>query len=221
MDTPTGTCAACEKSYSSRGMSRHLSTCLGPGDRLHLAIRDRYDPVWWLHVSVTKSATFADLDGYLRDVWLECCGHLSSFEIGEQRYDSVADDFGYGFGPPPKSMRAKVSAALDVGDRFAYQYDFGSTTHLSGRVVGRVGGPKKRIVQLARNHDVPWVCEAECTEPASWICAYCRTTLCEAHGADEEAQCPECEAWLEESRLPIVNSPRMGVCGYDGPHERA
>ncbi len=26
----------------------------------------------------------------------------------------------------------------------------------------------------------------------------------------------ECEDFSEEMRLPVVNSPRMGICGYEG-----
>jgi len=32
-------------------------------------------------------ATLTDLDGFLRDIWLECCGHLSAFDIGTVRYE--------------------------------------------------------------------------------------------------------------------------------------
>ena len=36
-------------------------------------------------------ATLADLDRFLRDIWLECCGHMSQFTIGKARYISHPD----------------------------------------------------------------------------------------------------------------------------------
>ncbi len=30
---------------------------------------------------MNAGATLADLDDFLRGIWLECCGHLSSFDI--------------------------------------------------------------------------------------------------------------------------------------------
>jgi len=34
-------------------------------------------------MQVKDNAALSDLDSFLRDIWLECCGHLSAFEIGE------------------------------------------------------------------------------------------------------------------------------------------
>jgi hypothetical protein len=39
-------------------------------------------------VAVPVGATLAKLDAFLRETWLECCGHLSSFEIAGERYAS-------------------------------------------------------------------------------------------------------------------------------------
>lgn len=36
-------------------------------------------PIYWLHVTARREAKLAELDRLLRDVWLECCGHLSEF----------------------------------------------------------------------------------------------------------------------------------------------
>ena len=54
----------------------------------------------------------------------------------------------------------------------------------------------------------------QCAEPAVQLCAECDADegvafLCNACAAQHECG--------EEMLRPVVNSPRMGVCGYSGP----
>src|SRR5579871_1488356 len=96
-----GNCAFCHAEYSKSEMSRHLETCqqranieaqrehAGMAQKIstwHLHIIGLYAPMYWLHLSVTSETTLATLDCFLRAIWLECCGHLSAFEIGGLRY---------------------------------------------------------------------------------------------------------------------------------------
>jgi len=64
---------------------------------------------------------------------------------------------------------------------------------------------------LAGNDDPVWTC-AVCQEPASELCAYCfyesDAFFCNAHSETHDCG--------EEAILPVVNSPRMGVCAYTG-----
>ena len=76
---------------------------------------------------------------------------------------------------------------------------------------GRIG---RRAVRLAaRNIPLVWPC-ADCGEPATHVCAVCvaedgNPFACAAH-----AKAHPCEEG--EALRPVVNSPRMGVCGYGG-----
>src|SRR5260370_19281758 len=45
-----------------------------------------------MHLELPANATLADLDDFLRDTWLECCGHLSEFTIKDVSYSSVPED---------------------------------------------------------------------------------------------------------------------------------
>jgi hypothetical protein len=81
-------------------MARHLKSCKardeendklaikgatkGSASRtiLHLLVEGLYLPMYWMHIEIPANATLQDLDDFLRQIWLECCGHLSSFEIG-------------------------------------------------------------------------------------------------------------------------------------------
>ena len=99
-EVPRGSCTTCGKSYTGRGLSRHIGTCRGPGRALHLRFTHAHSPLWWLHLAVAPTATLRDIDDVLRTTWLECCGHLSTFTIVGVRYDVVPDS--HGWGPPAR-----------------------------------------------------------------------------------------------------------------------
>lgn len=225
-----GDCVFCGREFAKAGMTRHLKTCAKrveaqaeadktrrhPQKLYHLLIQSAWSSYYWLHLEMRGSATLKDLDDYLREIWLECCGHLSAFEIGGVSYASSPDPWGWG---EDRSMNAKVGEVLSLGAEISYEYDFGSTTELTIKVSDeRTGKPltEHPIYLMARNKLEAPAC-MECAEPAIWVCAECmaeredgRCELCEAH-ADEHEH--------EEMLMRIVNSPRVGVCGYDGPAE--
>ena len=97
------------------------------------------------------------------------------------------------------------------GDKASYKYDFGSTTELEIQVVRvREAACPEAVRLLARNEPPVWVCGV-CGKPATQICTECvdsNPLLC-----DEHAESHECG---EEALLPVVNSPRAGVCAYTG-----
>ena len=166
---------------------------------------------YWLHVEIPASAMLSELDNFLRGIWLECCGHLSAFTIQDRRYENVLPQNDHSFwGPPPKSMNARLYSVLNVKDTFSHEYDFGSTTYLDGKVLavreGNLG--KNRIRILARNNPYIFACE-ECGKKALGLCLECEDFVCE--------ECLEMHECGEEMILDVVNSPRMGVCGYSGP----
>ncbi len=213
-----GNCSLCGASLSKRQMSRHLSECACPeGGNVAAVVQLRVDAPgtpFWLDVDVKTNAPLRDLDDFLRNIWLECCGHLSSFEVGRTSYVVLMDDDSFGPARDERSMNTRVSASLPPeGSLFAYEYDYGSTTHLRLKVVAHRMAPSRResVRLLARNDDPVWTCQV-CQETATALCAYCflesDAFFCEAHA--EEHDCGE------EAILPVVNSPRMGVCGYTG-----
>lgn len=216
-----GICALCEERVSKVAMARHLARCApshgargGRASELfHIRAEGRGAPVFWIDLEIKGESSLRPLDDYLRRVWLECCGHMSAFEIGGLRYSVVVDDE-FGIEPNERSMSAKVSDVLTRGQRFGYEYDFGSTTELTLKVLAtRSGVIGRRAVRLlARNEPPLWPC-AVCSQPANLICPFCvyeGNSLYCAKDARKHA-CGE-----EEMFLPVVNSPRMGVCGYTG-----
>ncbi|MBU0676688.1 MAG: plasmid pRiA4b ORF-3 family protein [Verrucomicrobia bacterium] len=213
----TGRCMLCKEVISKAQMTRHLKKCVEMSTQdagqvmklFHLVIEDRYLPMYWLHIEIPGAMTLRHLDSFLREIWLECCGHLSCFTIDGERYAVSPDDDPWS-GLREKSMQPKIYSVLAPGTKFDHEYDYGSTTDLKLRVAGvrECAVKKSEIKLLARNEPPIWKC-SECGKPATWTKAF--------GWGDEGTYCDDCaEDEDEECLLPVVNSPRMGVCGYVG-----
>ena len=86
-----GACALCGKEYARTGMTRHLPGCLearrkaveeGGRPCFLLLVKTRSTSPYWLYLQVSAAASLEQLDGFLRRIWLECCGHMSAFRVG-------------------------------------------------------------------------------------------------------------------------------------------
>lgn len=66
-------------------------------------------PEYWLYVDLSEDLTLLNLDSFLRETWLECCGHLSSFIVMEETYESHTDKL---TDRDSKSMRIKLKELL-------------------------------------------------------------------------------------------------------------
>lgn len=87
--------------------------------------------LYWMYIAVPMDISLGQLDQFLRDIWLECCEHLSEFTIGARRYMSHTES-----GRPSQSMKNKVSQLLSPGAEFIHVYDMGSSTELELKVIG-------------------------------------------------------------------------------------
>ena len=207
--TPKTICSLCGSEFTRQGMTRHIKTCLSkcltveskgrPQELLYLHVHDAYNSDYFLHLLLAETATFNHLDAFLREIWLECCGHMSAFTF--QRYGEEID------------MRRKARDIFTSAKKITYQYDFGSTTELMVQAMGRYRGPMKGKIQIiARNAQPIIPCDGCNAKSAVVICTACMWDnagwLCEAC-----AQIHDCN---EDMFLPVVNSPRTGVCGYTG-----
>ena len=222
--TSMGTCSLCGKDFSRLFMTRHLITCSLPGPKLlavsppakqmskrsfHLFVDARYAKAYWMHLAVPVEAPLHVVDAFLRQIWLECCGHLSAFTIEGGRYSSEPmGEF------EESGMGVRLSRILRPGMVFSYEYDFGSTTELTLKVLGLrdLEGPRGVVKLLARNHPPAVACDRCGRQPATEICIEC---ACEDQGW-LCASCAEAHECSSEMRLPVVNSPRTGVCAYAG-----
>lgn len=221
--TSKGKCSLCGGAFSKAAMTKHLESCRagtgasgtqgrtrGPGTKktFHLIVEGRHLPEYWMHIEIPVSADFGLLDSFLRQTWLECCGHMSAFTVGRKRYSvGPMEEFA------EKGMDVALGEVLRPGMKFYHEYDFGSTTVVALKVVsegeGEVG---KELVRLLARNDPPSITCGSCGETATKVCTQC---IYEGEGwlCDRCARKHRCG---EEMLLPVVNSPRVGVCGYAG-----
>jgi len=231
-----GKCNLCGETFAKAGMTRHITACRkshalkkldGRGkarktNLFHLMVEGTYAPVFWLHLAVPAGATLRDLDQFLRDIWLECCGHLSAFTVEGVQYEMNTGGVDamwpmiFGGRSAPRSMNVPLGEVLRPRLKFQHEYDFGTTTTLTLKVASEYEGEAKgKSVQiLARNDLPPIVCE-KCGKPATQVCGQC---IYDGEGGVCDKHAPKHKCG-EDMLLPVVNSPRMGMCGYTGPLE--
>lgn len=218
---PTGTCAYCGAEIAMSAVARHLASCaerrtaveraertkVASGRLYYLRVQDARRREFWLDLEMPGSRTLKDIDFYLRGIWLECCGHLSRFSIGGWRGAEV-------------SKRRRIEEVFEPGVALTHIYDFGTSSETLIKALStREGKPTtaRPVALLARNRMPEAKC-IKCGQPANWLCMECliekqtRGTLCDGH-----ARTHPHENYGEPFRL--VNSPRLGMCGYDGPAE--
>jgi hypothetical protein len=162
-----GTCALCSARIDRRHGRVHFDACAPahdleagpPAELVTFRISALGARVYWLDVEAAAGARLSKLDGFLRDTWLECCGHLSMFSIPPFRYASSIDTFGFGRAGTERSMQVKIGEAFSrTGVKGTYDYDFGSTTRLAvERTGGRIGRIARSAVRLLARNDPPIV----------------------------------------------------------------
>ena len=213
-----GECQFCKELITKTAATRHLEKCaarqaavakaekqtVSDESLFYLRAQANGAPEFWLDLEVKGSATLESLDSYLRAIWLECCGHLSQF-----------GDYGEEF-----EMTEKIGDVLPEGESVLHLYDFGTTSETVIKSVSlRIGKPlSKHPITLLFRNALPEVECIECKAPATQFCEECRIEddspgwLCDEHAEDH----PHDEYG---EPMPLVNSPRSGMCGYDGPAE--
>ena len=216
-----GKCAHCGHEIAKGGVIRHLSVCVAWKELLtkaerkkggsqalyHLRIQAVWSSQFWLDVEMRGNSALEHLDQYLRAIWLECCGHMSQFVSGGRRGEKV-------------SMRQHITDVFEPGMELTHIYDFGTSSETLIKAVSVREGKSVTshpITLLVRNVMPESVC-IECDQPAGWLCLECLYeedewgTLCDKHAKTH----PHKDVG---EPIALVNSPRLGMCGYVGPAE--
>jgi hypothetical protein len=208
-----GNCFLCGAELGIIAMKKHVlkAHTLGVSDRWReegglsadaqsavlLKVEGWGDQKYWLYLDVAATATLSSLDRFLRKIWLECCGHLSFFYTQKE----------YSVG------KAQKICNFTPGMKLIYRYDMGSTTELSISFLADVSRPaQKNAVRLLARNVPPVVKCADCGKPA----VYESFDNCYEEWKPA-CYCADCaQSHKPLSGLPITNSPRSGVCAYDG-----
>ena len=225
--TLKGKCYYCNDELSERTIKRHVKGCKVRKQKIEesiagskktknqyiLSIVPQYESrEYCLYIAIDIEATLKNLDSFLRNIWLECCGHLSSFLIDDVTYDSSMEKE-FGFYSESETMEFKLQQVISVGDKFRYDYDFGSTTILKLEVVDEylTGESHSQIEILARNEEIQYFC-ADCNKKAAYF-----------NYEENKFFCEECIDEDEDEDMlyspEYTNSPRDGVCGYEGERD--
>ncbi len=216
-----GLCAYCGAEVTRATASEHLAIC--PERKIPPPGKDRkrqaryeeniyyiraeatYLPEFWLDLEVNGYATLQDLDDYLRAIWLECCGHLSAFMLGD-------------FGTPELAKEGSIDSVFRHKAKIKHVYDFGTSSWTTLKRIGvRQGQPAtKWPISLMVRNKLPGIVCIECGAPAQWLCMECVVEddrmgfLCAKHRKTHPHD-------NYGAPIKVVNSPRLGLCGYTGP----
>lgn len=209
-----GVCAYCKKEIPKNQSSilNHLSQCderknkKKPSLTRHivLILEGAYAPDYWLVIKARPNTTMQTIDGFIKDIWVECCGHMSRFSDGNSEI----------------AFSKKAGNVFFKGVTVNYEYDFGTPTEVSLSFLGEIDDSDDTSIQvLFRNKEIEVKC-SYCGNRATEICPSCI-------GEEEGLLCESCkkthecvEENGEDYLLPLVNSPRAGECGYTGSFDK-
>ena len=209
-----GICYNCGNEYAKRGMTRHLKSCRdlqkqqeqsGEKDYLLMRVQGKYNKRYFLYLDIKEKTTMDDFDQFLRDIWLECCGHLSGFYINGQNYTF----YPFMHERAKNNPKNKIKNVLENDTKYEYKYDFGTTTGLEVEIISkRSGQDREHLIEVvARNILSDIECD-ECGAKAKWFC--------QSYDCFPYYYCDDC---VEENKgefgaVPFINTPRLGACGY-------
>lgn len=205
-----GKCYYCNKELTEKTIKKHMKNCSEINRRIEelneidkkkrnqfiISIKSReYKNEYCMYLSIDEKLSLLNIDQFLRDVWLECCGHLSAFKIKGR----IFQDY---------SMETKLNDVLTVNEKFEYEYDFGSTTELILEVVDIIEVPVSfsQIEIIARNDEIIHNCEI-CNADAEYF-----------NYEKDQWECKKCVDKNNDmiAKFDYCNSPRDGVFCYGG-----
>jgi hypothetical protein len=204
-----GHCIFCNEYFSQKDINKHLAT--------HLKTKEKEDKgkktngynhivveadVMFLHLLVRSTCEMEEIDNFLRVIWLDCCGHMSGFHLkkGEIEMDDI------------------VGNVLTPKTKISHDYDYGTTTRTFIKSIKVYDLDfDDDIVLLSRNESLKIMCSLCNTKPATVLCSVClwesNAYFCKTCSKKHAKTCDDFEDY---ARMDVVNSPRMGECGYEG-----
>ena len=166
---------------------------------------------YWMYATVPKHFKFSKIDKFLKDYWCECCGHTSSLRLADPSKPFWSDSY-------QKVMKkgAEIGMELRPGMMLNYEYDSGTSTELKLEVISTIFCSTMNIAVVMQN-DTPLFPCVGCNgmNISDRICTNCEMKYC-PHCSTANHPCNRSRSAFY---LPIVNSPRIGKCGYTGPDQ--
>ena len=113
-------------------------------------------------------------------------------------------------------MTRHLTQVISKGHKIEYVYDYGSSTELTLSMIQTINDVDEGQLLILFRHQAPEYECSSCNKKAVAICPYCidegEGILCQTCGGQHKCVQEEGEDLLS----PLINSPRVGVCGYTG-----
>src|SRR5579872_4415740 len=211
-------CEYCNKKFGYRQIFKHRDICLiekyknSTGKLMRFFASDILGNIYMLYAIVGNGCELGHIDVFLRSIWCECCDHMSIF-IDDKRNEINDDDF----------------KTFENGSRITYEYDMGSTTTVLCELVHKFTNNinmdnvnmdnidnvnnvniDNNIIKLIHRNTKPVI---SCSKKN------CKNNA--THFYDGDEKCQKCidkiknlDSFEDNFLQIIVNSPRIGICGY-------
>jgi hypothetical protein len=239
-----GKCLFCGKTFAKSLINSHLATHLkakaakgDPGKSFLVKVEPDKKLVsnpYFLSLWIDSETDMETLDGFLRNIWMDCCEHESEFKdltikgdsdiqstinklIMDGKLEELLQIISHYEAERKVTMFDIAEQIFRKGRILDYNYDFEDTTTLVITVFEEY--PVKadsEIVLLSRNEPLAIMCSDCGKMPATLICtAYnCVDALFCEKCAEKHGK--TCSDFDDDAARAVVNSPRMGKCVYIG-----
>ncbi len=141
-----GICNVCQETLFGSESRSHIARCVetryglratraalkGRRRTVHISVGSPEHP-HWMELGVRADTTLHKLDSFLRSVWLECCGHLSHFDISEPVHDLLRISAVKASTTICRLVLSFLSQFFQSRRHFCSQAKDRSTTHRFGR----------------------------------------------------------------------------------------
>ena len=201
-------CKFCNKKFGINAIVDHLSICISncvnnkSGYLIEfISIGDITNKSYQMFAIFGTKCKFSHIDMFLRNMWCECCNHISTIAVFEEVNKNQTH----------KSVKFNtLISKYENANQFIYCYDMGSTTNIYFRIIEKLDGINKNtdIELLYRNEPFKIKCNnyKKCKGFSMYV-------------FDENMFCNECKNNINEEKqefiLKLSNSPRTGICDYE------
>jgi hypothetical protein len=204
--TSHGICMFCQEKHEMKDMPKHLGLHLKTMEKqnvqnittpfYHIRVESE---VYFLDLLVRGTLPMKKIDHYLKRIWLDCCGHMSAF--GHKNYRVL--------------MKHLVEDVFEPRVKIYHDYDFGTTTRVFLRGIKKYDLLEKQdIILMSRNEPLGLKCDVCKRKIATQVCTVCDFELFCENCSEKHSE--TCSDFVDYAAMPVVNSPRMGECGYEG-----
>ena len=171
-----GLCHICGNVIQAGAARSHTNSCIMDAVRSRYAVREvseryaRSKPIilWlrsehrqhWMMLVAQPTTSLRQLDRFLRHQWLECCGHMSHFEIDDVQYSAAVPGPGDApmfdndlAEPDEEHMVHTLEETTTIGAMFHHEFDYGDTTCLDLECVSTIPVPHRYLPEFINPPD--------------------------------------------------------------------